>query len=116
MNLKTNNRFVLHLSFLLTISISYIKSILSHFIIFYTKKIEDYPQKIPVGFFKQIGADMVGMTLVPEAFLAKELEMCYGAICYITNYAEGIKKCLIKKACSLKEHFLKKKGNLFKNP
>jgi 5'-methylthioadenosine phosphorylase len=40
---------------------------------------------------------MVGMTLVPEAFLAKELEMCYGAICYITNYAEGIKKMPYKK-------------------
>lgn len=36
------------------------------------------------------GADLVGMTLVPEVFLAKELEMCYAAICYITNYAEGI--------------------------
>jgi 5'-methylthioadenosine phosphorylase len=30
------------------------------------------------------------MTLVPEVFLAKELEMCYASICYVTNYAEGI--------------------------
>lgn len=44
-----------------------------------------------VNFFKQIGSDMVGMTLVPEVFLAKELEICYGALCYISNYAEGIK-------------------------
>ncbi len=50
-----------------------------------------------IRFFKQIGADMVGMTLVPEVFLAKELEICYGAICYITNYAEGIKKLPYKK-------------------
>lgn len=42
-----------------------------------------------IRFFKDIGADMVGMTLVPEAFLAKELEICYGTLCYITNYAEG---------------------------
>lgn len=41
--------------------------------------------------FRMFGADMVGMTLVPEAFLAKELEMCYAPICYITNYAEGIR-------------------------
>ncbi len=41
---------------------------------------------------KVLGADMVGMTLSPEVFLAKELEMCYGALCYITNYAEGVKK------------------------
>lgn len=44
-----------------------------------------------VNFFKQIGSDMVGMTLIPEVFLAKELEICYGALCYISNYAEGIK-------------------------
>ena len=37
-----------------------------------------------------IGADLVGMTLCPEAFLARELEMCYAPICYLTNYAEGV--------------------------
>jgi 5'-methylthioadenosine phosphorylase len=37
-----------------------------------------------------IGADLVGMTLVPEAFLARELEICYTPICYLTNYAEGV--------------------------
>ena len=37
------------------------------------------------------GADMVGMTLCPEAFLARELEICYAPIAYLTNYAEGVK-------------------------
>lgn len=37
------------------------------------------------------GATLVGMTLIPEAFLAKELEMCYSPLCYVTNYAEGVK-------------------------
>jgi 5'-methylthioadenosine phosphorylase len=37
-----------------------------------------------------LGADLVGMTLVPEVFLARELEMCYAAVCYVTNYAEGV--------------------------
>ncbi len=41
-----------------------------------------------IRFFSKIGAEMVGMTLSPEAFLARELEICYGSICYITNYAE----------------------------
>ncbi len=41
--------------------------------------------------FKMLGGDLVGMTLVPEVFLAKELEMCYMPICYVTNYAEGIR-------------------------
>lgn len=39
--------------------------------------------------FRICGGDLVGMTLAPEVFLAKELEMCYAAICYVTNYAEG---------------------------
>lgn len=41
--------------------------------------------------FRILGADLVGMTLAPEAFLARELEMCYAALCYLTNYAEGVK-------------------------
>ena len=36
------------------------------------------------------GCDLVGMTLAPEVFLARELEMCYAALCYVTNYAEGL--------------------------
>lgn len=42
--------------------------------------------------FAIYGATLVGMTLVPEAFLAKELEMCYCPVCYVTNYAEGVAK------------------------
>ncbi|MFH0963555.1 MAG: MTAP family purine nucleoside phosphorylase [Planctomycetota bacterium] len=38
------------------------------------------------------GGDLVGMTLAPEAFLAKELEMCYAAACYVVNYAEGVRE------------------------
>lgn len=41
--------------------------------------------------FKQFGGDLVGMTLIPEIFLAKELEMHYASICYVTNYAEGLR-------------------------
>jgi 5'-methylthioadenosine phosphorylase len=41
--------------------------------------------------YKACGGDLVGMTLVPEVFLAKELEMCCAAICYVTNYAEGVR-------------------------
>ena len=49
-----------------------------------------------VKFLKLANVDLVGMTLCPEVFLAKELEMCYGAICYITNYAECIKELDLK--------------------
>ena len=37
-----------------------------------------------------LGADLVGMTLIPETFLARELEMCYASVCYLTNFAEGV--------------------------
>jgi cyclic dehypoxanthinyl futalosine synthase len=38
-----------------------------------------------------LGGDLVGQTLVPEVFLARELELCYVALCYVVNFAEGIK-------------------------
>jgi 5'-methylthioadenosine phosphorylase len=36
----------------------------------------------------------VGMTSAPEAFLARELEICYGAVCFVTNMAAGLQKAL----------------------
>lgn len=43
-----------------------------------------------VRMLRQLGADLVGMTLAPEAFLARELEMCYHPLAYVTGYAEGV--------------------------
>lgn len=37
-------------------------------------------------FLRLAGCDLVGMTNVPEAFLAKEAQICYAAICIITDY------------------------------
>lgn len=39
----------------------------------------------------RLGADVVGMTGMPEAALARELEVCYSAICTSGNLAAGIK-------------------------
>ena len=44
-----------------------------------------------IRFLARAGADLVGMTLCPEAFLARELEICYAAVAYVTNYAEGVR-------------------------
>jgi 5'-methylthioadenosine phosphorylase len=41
--------------------------------------------------FRTFGGDIVGMTLVPELFLSRELEVCYASLCYLTNFAEGVK-------------------------
>lgn len=38
---------------------------------------------------ERLGADIVGMTGAPEAFLARELELCYAALCFISNMAAG---------------------------
>ncbi len=41
---------------------------------------------------KILGADVVGMTQVPEAVLARELEMCYATVAIVTNFAAGISR------------------------
>jgi len=43
-----------------------------------------------IRMFKSWGADLVGMTLATEAFLARELEICYASICMVSNFAEGV--------------------------
>lgn len=48
--------------------------------------------KAEIQYFSRIGADIVGMTLMPEASLARELEICFASISVITNYAAGISK------------------------
>jgi 5'-methylthioadenosine phosphorylase len=45
-----------------------------------------------IRMFRLLGADVVGMTGVPEVILARELKMCYATICVITNYAAGMQK------------------------
>jgi 5'-methylthioadenosine phosphorylase len=41
--------------------------------------------------YRLFGGHLIGMNLAPETFLARELEMCYGALCYAVNFAEGLK-------------------------
>lgn len=45
-----------------------------------------------IRMYGTLGGDIVGMVVAPECFLAKELEMCYIPLCYISNYAEGVRK------------------------
>jgi 5'-methylthioadenosine phosphorylase len=39
--------------------------------------------------FERDGADMVGMTGMPEAALAREAQLCYAAIAVVANFAAG---------------------------
>jgi 5'-methylthioadenosine phosphorylase len=43
-----------------------------------------------VRLFAQWGAEVVGMTGVPEAVLARELGLCYGTLCLVTNLGAGL--------------------------
>jgi len=42
--------------------------------------------------YGMIGADVVGMTGMPEASLAREAEICYSGLSVVANYAAGISK------------------------
>jgi 5'-methylthioadenosine phosphorylase len=41
---------------------------------------------------RKLGADLVGMTNIPECVLARELGICYAAVGIITNYAAGLSR------------------------
>ena len=53
-----------------------------------------YETPAEIRMFRQLGCDIVGMTVAPEVVLARELEMCYATICFVTNMAAGMQERL----------------------
>jgi 5'-methylthioadenosine phosphorylase len=53
-----------------------------------------YETPAEIEMFRRLGCDVVGMTGVPEAVLARELEMCYATLCFISNRAAGMQQRL----------------------
>ncbi len=49
--------------------------------------------KAEIRMFSKFG-DVVGMTLVPEAILAREQGICYASLCVVSNYAAGMQERL----------------------
>ncbi|MCS7385901.1 MAG: S-methyl-5'-thioadenosine phosphorylase [archaeon GB-1867-005] len=45
-----------------------------------------------IKMLRLLGADVVGMTSVPEVVLSRELGICYATVCVVTNYAAGIQE------------------------
>jgi 5'-methylthioadenosine phosphorylase len=45
-----------------------------------------------IKMFLNMGIDIVGMTAMPEAALAREAELCLAGVVVVTNYAAGIAK------------------------
>ncbi|AFL75041.1 S-methyl-5'-thioinosine phosphorylase [Thiocystis violascens] len=42
-----------------------------------------------IGRYERDGCDMVGMTGMPEASLARELDLCYASFAFVVNWAAG---------------------------
>lgn len=53
-----------------------------------------YETPAEISMLRKLDCDIVGMTGVPEAILARELEMCYASLCLISNMAAGIQERL----------------------
>ncbi len=53
-----------------------------------------YETPAEINMFRRLGCDIVGMTAIPEAALARELEICYANLCFVSNMAAGMQKRL----------------------
>jgi len=53
-----------------------------------------YETPAEIEMLRRLGCDLVGMTGVPEAVLARELEMCYATLCFVSNLAAGMQRRL----------------------
>ncbi len=53
-----------------------------------------YETPAEIKMLRTVGCDIVGMTGAPEAFLARELELCYASISFVSNMAAGLQRTL----------------------
>src|SRR5437879_8816802 len=56
-----------------------------------------YETPAEIRMLKTLGGGIVGMTGAPEAFLARELEICYASISFVSNMAAGLQRPLSAK-------------------
>ena len=54
-----------------------------------------FETRAEIEMFRRLGCDVVGMTSIPEAVLARELEMCYAPFCFVSNMAAGFQEMLM---------------------
>ena len=73
-----------------------------------------FETKAEIKMMNLLGADVVGMTSVPEAVLAKELGICYASVGFIVNMGtglesfsdEGIQEIMLKKRDKINKLFM----------
>ena len=63
-----------------------------------------YETPAEIKMLRTMGCDIVGMTGAPEAFLARELEMCYASISFVSNMAAGLQRMLSAREVEEKGH------------
>jgi 5'-methylthioadenosine phosphorylase len=56
-----------------------------------------YETPAEIRMIQKLGGDIVGMTGAPEVFLAREIELCYSTICFVSNRAAGMQEKLSAK-------------------
>ncbi len=67
-----------------------------------------YESPAEIKMYRSFGCDVVGMTGLPEAILAHELNMCYSTLCFVSNMAAGIQERVSTKEVA-------KEGQMIKN-
>lgn len=45
-----------------------------------------------IDYMRRLGGDIIGQSLAPEVFLARDIGACYAGIYIVVNYAEGVVK------------------------
>jgi 5'-methylthioadenosine phosphorylase len=63
-----------------------------------------YETPAEIRMMDTLGCGIVGMTGAPEAFLARELEMCYASVCFVSNMAAGLQRTLSAKEVEERGH------------
>lgn len=73
--------------------------------------------KAEIRIYKNMGIDIVGMTVMPEATLAREAELCFACISIVTNYAAGVtgKKLTTTEVIDVMKYSSQKVESLLRN-
>lgn len=49
-----------------------------------------WESRAEVAMIRQAGADLIGQSMCPEVYLAREISACYARVDMVVNYAEGV--------------------------
>jgi 5'-methylthioadenosine phosphorylase len=85
-HISVGDPFCTHLSELLSQSISAAEGTVHRGGAFITIEGPRFSTRVESDTYRAWGLSIIGMTTSPEAFLAREAEMCYGVMAHVTDY------------------------------